>query len=308
MELKIYSPHENGFAQVIQWNYEELKQEITDTVQEYETSVYSDDMIRQAKSDRAKLRKFVDAMEAKRKEIKKKYLDPYEQFEREEKELVSIVQKAINNIDSQIKDFEERQRAEKTKQIREFYEDNIHDIGQYLPFERVFRTEYANASTSMKLVKAEILEVIQKVDEGLAILNEVDSKFIGDMKAVFLRTYDIGQAMAERNRLEAEERLREEYMAEQQRRKQERETAEKEEARRVMEAGRRASPETQNIGAEVPTNISAAEKSKKEDPVQDSQEKKYTIDFRIHVTKEQLNSLKEFLKANGIRYEPVPKQ
>ena len=307
MELKIYSPHENGFAQVIQWNYQELKQEITETVQEYETSVYSDDMIRQAKSDRAKLRKFVDAMEAKRKEIKKKYLDPYEQFEREEKELVSIVQKAINNIDSQIKGFEERQRAEKTEQIREFYEDNIHDIGQYLPFERVFRPEYTNASASMKTIKAEILEMIQRVDEGLAILNEVDSKFIGDMKAVFLKTYDIGQAMAERNRLEAEERRREEYMAEQQRRKQERETAEKEEARRVMEAGRKASPDSQNTRAEVP-NISAAKEPKKENPVQDPQEKEYTIDFRIHATKEQLNVLKEFLKANGIRYEPVPKQ
>lgn len=297
MELKIYSPQDNGFAQVIRWNYQELKQQIVESAAEYETSVYTDDLIQKAKADRAKLRKFVDALEAKRKEVKKKYLEPYEQFEREEKELTAIIQKAIDNIDSQVKGYEERLRAEKTEKIREFYEDNIHDIGKYLPFERVFRPEYANASTSMKSIKAEILELIQKVDEGLAILNEVDSKFAGDMKSVFLRTYDIGQAMAERNRLEAEERRREEYIAEQQRRKQEREAAEKEEARRVMEAGRKPA-----------ATVSGTDDQLVDSPDPSQNEKLYVLDFRVEATEEQLKQLKEFLKQNKIKYGPVPKQ
>lgn len=297
MELKIYSPQDNGFAQVIRWNYQELKQQIVESAAEYETSVYTDDLIQKAKADRAKLRKFVDALETKRKEVKKKYLEPYEQFEREEKELTAIIQKAIDNIDSQVKGYEERLRAEKTEKVREFYEDNIHDIGKYLPFERVFRPEYANASTSMKSIKAEILELIQKVDEGLAILNEVDSKFAGDMKSVFLRTYDIGQAMAERNRLEAEERRREEYTAEQQRRKQEREAAEKEEARRVMEAGRKLAATVSGADDQL-VNIP--------DPSQNG--KLYVLDFRVEATEEQLKQLKEFLKQNKIKYGPVPKQ
>lgn len=297
MELKIYSPQDNGFAQVIRWNYQELKQQIVESAAEYETSVYTDDLIQKAKADRAKLRKFVDALETKRKEVKKKYLEPYEQFEREEKELTAIIQKAIDNIDSQVKGYEERLRAEKTEKVREFYEDNIHDIGKYLPFERVFRPEYANASTSMKSIKVEILELIQKVDEGLAILNEVDSKFAGDMKSVFLRTYDIGQAMAERNRLEAEERRREEYTAEQQRRKQEREAAEKEEARRVMEAGRKLAATVSGADDQL-VNIP--------DPSQNG--KLYVLDFRVEATEEQLKQLKEFLKQNKIKYGPVPKQ
>lgn len=297
MELKIYSPQDNGFAQVIRWNYQELKQQIVESAAEYETSVYTDDLIQKAKADRAKLRKFVDALETKRKEVKKKYLEPYEQFEREEKELTAIIQKAIDNIDSQVKGYEERLRAEKTEKVREFYEDNIHDIGKYLPFERVFRPEYANASTSMKSIKVEILELIQKVDEGLAILNEVDSKFAGDMKSVFLRTYDIGQAMAECNRLEAEERRREEYTAEQQRRKQEREAAEKEEARRVMEAGRKLAATVSGADDQL-VNIP--------DPSQNG--KLYVLDFRVEATEEQLKQLKEFLKQNKIKYGPVPKQ
>lgn len=296
MELKIYSPLADGFAQSIKWNFNELKQEIAETVQEYETSVYTDDMIQQAKADRAKLRKFVDAIETKRKEIKKRYLEPYEQFEREEKELIGMVQKAIDNIDSQVKEAEEKKRAEKTEKIREFYDDNIHDLGQYLPFEKVFRPEFANATTSMKSIKQEILDKIQTVAEGLAILNEVDSKFAGDMKAVFLQTYDIGRAMAERNRLEMEEKRREEYMAEQQRRKEEREVRAKAEAKEVM-----------NAGVKVPESVSAPVEVVAPAAVSKETETIHVIDFRVHATMAQLDALKAFLNKNGIRFEPVPK-
>lgn len=48
MELKIYSPQDNGFAQVVKWNFQELKAEISETVLGYEMAVYTDDTIKQA--------------------------------------------------------------------------------------------------------------------------------------------------------------------------------------------------------------------------------------------------------------------
>ena len=130
--------------------------------------------------------------------IRKKLLEPDEQFGKEVQELTGMIQKAASNIDDQIKGYEERLREEKTAKVREFYEDNIHDIGKYLPFECVMQPRYALASTTMKSIKEEILALIQKVDEGLAVLNEVDSPYAGDMKKVFLETYDIGAAMAKK--------------------------------------------------------------------------------------------------------------
>ena len=212
-------------------------------------------------------------------------------FDREEKELVAIVQAAIDNIDSQVKAYEERLRKEKTDKIREFYEDNIHDIGEYLPFERVMRPEYANASVTMKAVKTEILAMIQRVDEGLAVLNEVDSPYAADMKAVFLKTYDIGAALAEQNRLEAAERKRQEYEAERARQKAEREAREKKETEQIIRAGQKA--ETS------PT--AAAEEPQPEEPVT-------AIDMRVYVTRAQMVQLKQFLKDNGIQFGPVPQQ
>lgn len=299
MELKIYNPQDNGFLQKIDWNFEDLKTEITASALEYETSVYTDDTIKTAKADRAKLNKFIDALTGKRTEIRKALLKPDEQFGQEIKELAGIVQKAIDNIDAQVKGYEERQREEKTAKVREFYEENIHDLSSILPFERVFKPEYANASTTMKSIKEDILALIQKVDEGLAIINEVDSKFAGDMKEVFLRTYDIGSAMAERNRLEAAEEKRKAYEEDQARKKAEREATMQAQTSRVINAGRAPVTYSPPVNPQ-PVVQSAPVVETVEDPV-------HVLDFRVHATKMQLDKLKDFLKANNIRFEPVPK-
>lgn len=291
MELKIYNPQDDGFLQKIDWNFEELKAEISAAAQEYETSVYTDDTIKSAKADRAKLNKFVDALNAKRTDIRKQLLKPDEQFGREVKELTGIVQKAIDNIDGQIKDYERRQREEKTQRIRDFYEENIHDLAEYLPFEKVMRPEYANVSTSMKSIKESISTLIQKVGEGLAIINETDSKFVGDMKRVFLQTYDIGAALAERNRLETEGRNREMYMEEQRRRKAERDAREQAEAQRIMQAGAKA--EAAPEATEPQVNAQPAE-----EPV-------YEMRFCVHGTRDQILKLRDFMKANNISFERI---
>ena len=296
MELKIYSPQDEGFLQEIKWNFEELKAEISAVAQDYAVSVYTDDTIKNAKADRAKLNKFVGALNAKRTEIRKQLLKPDEQFGQEVKELTGIVQEAIENIDGQIKDYERRQREEKTAKIREFYEDHIHDIGEFLPFERVMKPEYANASTTMKSIKQEILEQIQKVDEGLAILNEVDSPYAGDMKKVFLQNYDIGAAMAERNRLETEQRNREIFLEDQRRRKEEREARERAETEKIS----RAWQKPQDPGAEAVTEAPASAAGEPE-----SQEPVYEMRFCVRGTREQILKLRDFMKANQIRFERI---
>lgn len=71
MEFKIYNPQEDGFLQKIDWNYEELKTEIQKKANDYMNLVYTADQIKDAKKDRANLRKFVTALENKRKTRKR---------------------------------------------------------------------------------------------------------------------------------------------------------------------------------------------------------------------------------------------
>ena len=57
MELKILSPQEGGFVKEIRWNNEELKAEIAEKMQEYKSLAFTEETIKEAKADRAKLNK-----------------------------------------------------------------------------------------------------------------------------------------------------------------------------------------------------------------------------------------------------------
>ena len=63
MELKV---NEYQLPEQILFNYEELKAELTEKVQHYETLVYTDDQIKEAKADRATLNKLKKALSDER--------------------------------------------------------------------------------------------------------------------------------------------------------------------------------------------------------------------------------------------------
>ena len=191
----------------------------------------------------------------------------------------------------------------KEAKIREFYDANIFDLEKYLPFERVIKPSYLNVSTSMKSIKEEISAMIQRVSEGIALLNDTDSPYVVDMKAEFLKTYDIGAALAVKNRLEAAERKRQEYEAERARQKAEREAKEKAETEKLIQAGKKeeAAPEQKPAPQEAPKIAVEQKTVPEEEPV-------CALDFRVYVTKSQMEKLKKFLNDSGIRFEPVPRQ
>ena len=96
MELKIYNPsEENGFLKAIEWNYEELKTELSQKLEDYKGLVYTEEQMKEAKADRAKLNTLATAIDSKRKEIKKQCLQPYEAFEAQIKDLLAVMNRYL---------------------------------------------------------------------------------------------------------------------------------------------------------------------------------------------------------------------
>lgn len=240
MELKIYNPQEDGFLQSIDWNFDELKKEITGKANEYMNLVYSNDQVKEAKKDRANLRKFVAALEDKRKEIKKQILIPYTEFETKEKELVGIVKKAIDNIDTQVKGYEEGLRQEKLKKVEEIYKECIGDLERLIPFERVFKDAYLNSSTTLKSIKEELTDLCEKADAELKLINADGSKFVFEMKEEYLKTLDLSAAMAKKQRLEETEKKKAEFEAKRKQEEEEYKNQMQQEAKMIAEAGKQA--------------------------------------------------------------------
>lgn len=282
MELKIYSPKDDNALQAIEWNHEEIKAEVTQKVEMYKTLVYTDDQVTSAKADKAKLNKFVTALEDKRKEIKRKYLEPYETFEKQVKDIVAIVNEPIALIDSQIKAFDEEKKAKKAADIKEYWESL--QVGEIPTYEQIFNPKWLNASTSMASIKKDIENILIDVENALNTLDCL-SEYSFEAKDVYKKTLDVTKAINEANRLVDVAKRK----AEEEQRKSE--LKEQEEASKTLE---NQIPEKET----VKTSEVKGEPSDLDEPLIQRE----WIGFEAYLSSEEAKKLASYLKLNNIKF------
>lgn len=198
MELKIISPSEDGYIKKIEWNHEELKREVSEKVEKYKDLVYSDEQIKEAKTDRANLRKFVDALESKRKELKKLCLAPYEDFEKKLKEITTIVNEPIQMIDKQVKSFEALQKEEKRTNLECFF--GGYNPFEWLKFEQILDDKWLNASCKTEKAVEEIQSKVEQIKKDLETLQNLPD-FSFEAVEVYKQSLDLNNAISEGVRL-----------------------------------------------------------------------------------------------------------
>lgn len=221
MELKIYNPsEENGFLKAIEWNYDELKAELSQKLEDYKGLVYTEEQIKEAKADRAKLNALATAIDSKRKEIKKQCLQPYEAFEAQIKDLLALIKEPVSLIDTQIKDFEEEKKKKKLEEVKALFEKLKDEAGEeleFISFEQVFEDKFLNASTSLKQVETVINNVFNSVKCNLKTIAELKD-YTFEATEVYKETLNLNEAlekakymvdMAEKKKAEEEKREQE---------------------------------------------------------------------------------------------------
>ena len=280
MELEIYSPSTDGFVKEITWNHEEIKKEVAEKVKHYATMVYTDDQIKDAKNDRAKLRKFVDVLETKRKEIKKQCLAPYEAFEKQMKEITAIVNEPIALIDRQVKEYEEIQKAEKREAIEAYWISLSEDgkTPEGISFVQIFSEKWLNSSVSLKAVCSEIDAWLEKIEKDLATLAEMP-EFAFEATEVYRSTLDLGKAITEGKRL-----------VEMQKRKAE------------AEAAKQNTTATLTVRDDAVDVARYTEEVKK---VAETAQPKQWVSFRALLSTDDAVALKEFFTARNIEFEAI---
>lgn len=276
LELKIIAPTEDAFIKEIKFNYTELKTAITNALAKYDNLVYDETQIKDAKADRATLNKFRNAVEAKRKEIKSKCLEPYNAFEIKVKDLLSVVDKPLLAIDTQVKKYEDIQKAEKKARLETFFAEKAEDLSGIVSFEKIFNERWLNSTFAEENACTEIFNKIAQIKKDLETLStSVDSTFITEVKDTYLTTLDLGEALRRNTYLLEQKKKQEEY-----------------EAKKAAQTQIAPAEEPVILGQEV----TAASKS--EGKIQQ-------IDFRVWVTDEQKALLKQFLLDAGIKYGAV---
>ena len=197
MELKIYNPSEDGFMKAIEWNYDELKAELVKKLEYYKGLVYTEEQIKEAKADRAKLNALATAIDGKRKEVKKKCLQPYEQFEAQIKDLLAVIKEPVALIDSQIKGYEEEKKQKKLEEVKALFEklkDAAGEEFEFVSFEQIFEDKFLNASLSLKMVETVISNKFNSIKCNLKTIADL-KEYSFEATEVYKETLNLNEAL-----------------------------------------------------------------------------------------------------------------
>lgn len=195
MELRV---NEVQFPEALSFNYEELKQELQEKVSMYETLVYTEEQVRDAKADRAALNKLKKALNDERIRREKEWMVPFNDFKAKINEIISIIDKPVLLIDKQVHEFEEKQKQEKEVKIREYW-DGL-DKPSWLYCDLIFNEKWLNASVSMKSVQDEINARLEQIAKDLSTLADLP-EFGFEAAEVYKTSLDLNKAISEAKRM-----------------------------------------------------------------------------------------------------------
>lgn len=302
MELKV---NEITALEPVKFNYEQLKQEISTKVEKYKSIVYTEDNIKEAKSDRANLNKLAKALNDEKIRVKNTVLTPYLPFEKQCNELIDLVREASIHADTQIKNYEQKAKEEKKKEIESYFNENVGKYKDLIKFDTIFNERWLNATTSMKSIQDEITHIFAKAGTDVGVLNAQlkEENIINQATDFYFRNIANPSVLS----LSLQEGLRiiENNKKLEELRKNEMQKKEDLKAKLIKQM----SDEANRVIGITPEDKKLAENFIDRAVERDAtQQELLTIDFRATATKAQFQLLKEFLVKSNIKYGKVPEK
>ncbi|WP_315523990.1 DUF1351 domain-containing protein [Pseudoramibacter alactolyticus] len=290
MNFELEKPIEKLLPKQIGFNVDELKPWIEESIAKYQGMVVTADTIKDAKDDRAKLNKLRSSIEDERKRIKKEWNKPYTAFEKKVKELVGLIDKPIENIDGQLKTYEDHRKQEKQAAIQALFDENVKDLEGLITLDRIENPKWLNVSYKENAIEEEIVAALNEIRGNRCLIPDICPGYEDYAMDYYLKTLDIVATKAEYERYKA---VQEKIAAE----RKAREAAKQKE----LEAKAQRKAEEAKASAQQPDQPAAKAQPVAKAP-QEAEEAIYQLDFRVWGTADQLKALKVFMKAQNIKF------
>lgn len=248
-ELKVTVNQEAG---KINCNFAEIEAYAQEVKTRYSGIVVTEDSVAESKKDIASLRKLYKNLDDARKQVKERYMEPYQEFEKQIRESLEKIQEPIAELDEQVKEFERQRKEEKKQKIEQFFEELAGDMKEYLSLEKIYDKKWENKTTSYMAIREDIRQVVDSCRMAVGTIQSMNSEAVEEAlkrykldmslpNAIsFINAYEARKAQIlqkEKERLEAEQKRREEQEAKR-REEEQRKAAEQEAERREEEPDR----------------------------------------------------------------------
>lgn len=243
-------------------DFDSIKEVIRSEVLKYKNLVVTEDAISLAKSDRANLNK-------KKKLINQTKIsivsNATKLFEDQCKELIGIIDEAVQNIDSQVKEYENQKKNEKKELIYETYKELVDNSG--LSLDSLWDERWLNASYTMLQIDNDIIGIIENYQTDYATLKSIATND-GELKLaneVLKETLSLSKAIAKLN-----------------------------EVRKIAS----------EVNGDNITNNSNIKENNVSTDKNDLLDRRY-VGFIVHINKHQAELLGNFMNENGIDFEQI---
>ena len=275
------------------WNYEEVRSAVAGRLKDYQGRVYTTENIAAAKADRASLNKLSDAIAARRREVKEQYLEPYNEFDGQCKEIESMIRQASAAIDAQVKDYEQAQADRKRAEIEEMYRQCGGDLCEILPLSELWDKRWLNKTYRMGAIEEELKANFSRVRDGIKTIRETCGKDADACLDTYLHGgLDLPASIAKHHALE-------DLRKKQAERESTCDNSNRLSGLRKSLIGETEQPDVSPVMA-PPSSDSTHSEAK---PAQEK-----TIDFRVaYTSSEQLAGLRQYIITHGMRLSRVPK-
>lgn len=180
-------------------NFKEMKEELSTMMTAYTSLEITEDKIPETKKDLATLRKIRKAVDDKKKDVKKSFMQPYEDFEKGVKELLAVIDEPIGMIDGKLKEFEVKRIAEKQSHLHDLYNECIGEYGDYLTFEAVKKPQWDNSSYSDKDIRYDVSEAVTKVRSEIDAIKALNSEIEEECLKVYKKNGNSLTAAIQKN-------------------------------------------------------------------------------------------------------------
>lgn len=256
-------------------NYDELKTLLIKEMKKYDYKV-TEDLIKEAKEDKAKINKFASALDERRKEIKKEYCVPLVEFENQMKDLYSIAKDGYAKINNQLNAYEEARKEEKAVQIAEYWASKGFDL---VSLDKIYDSKWLNKTCNDWQEQIDLK--INQINEDLDVINNfgVNDEEKEEIKGFYLECLNIAQA-------------RSQFDAQKERREQLRKLQEQKQASIVEET-----PHTATSAAEQPKEVQNIKKTR------------WLVEFvGTDVFKEKMNAVIKECYPNDVKVKIIEKE
>jgi hypothetical protein len=268
-------------------NAKQIRDIVKSGISKYDISNYDESNIDLAKKDKALLNNAAKSLNAKRLEIEREFMLPFNEFKEVVAETVKLIGDCSAKIDSVVKQSEEKAKQEKYTTIQQYWDSRKFAL---VSFDKIFENKWINKTEKLKNVYAEIDAKIAKISDDITTLEAIGED-VELLKSLYLDTLNINSTIQYANQL---------------RQNRERVKAAEEAKREAEEEARQKAAEEQRVNT-VPVDIPIETEASPAVTIQPKKPEAPLLirAFKVTTTRENIILLGDFMNKNGILFEKI---